>query len=90
MVTIKATWATELGGFSLTYYTRSQRFVYGFLDAFFQSFDTQLFPFAIWAGIHLPQLIARVKATPPPASGAPPAKPRSRHKAKAAARAARA
>jgi hypothetical protein len=31
--------------------------VYQFLDAFVQSWDTQLFPFVIWAGIHLRQLL---------------------------------
>ncbi|HVN83889.1 MAG TPA: hypothetical protein VMW17_03495 [Candidatus Binatia bacterium] len=90
VVAIKTTWATELGGYSFTHYSRAQRFVYGFLDAFFQSFDTQLFPFAIWAGIHLPQLIATVRAAPATApSPQQPSRPHSRHKAKAAARAAR-
>jgi hypothetical protein len=89
VVAIKITWATELGRYSVIYYSRGQRFVYGFLDAFFQSFDTQLFPFAIWAGIHLKQLTGRDK----PVAAAPPSRPerrsKSRHKAKAAARAAR-
>ena len=31
--------------------------VYQFLDAFVQSWDTQLFPFAIWAGINFRQLL---------------------------------
>ncbi|HSP97930.1 MAG TPA: hypothetical protein VL049_11880 [Candidatus Dormibacteraeota bacterium] len=31
--------------------------VYQFFDAFVQSWDTQLFPFVIWAGIHLRQLL---------------------------------
>lgn len=30
---------------------------YQFLDAFFQSWDTQLFPFAIWAGVNFRQLL---------------------------------
>lgn len=33
------------------------RQVYGMLDAFVQGFDTQLFPFVIWAGIHFRQLL---------------------------------
>lgn len=33
------------------------REVYQFLDAFVQSWDTQLFPFLIWAGIHLRLLL---------------------------------
>jgi hypothetical protein len=89
VVAIKITWATELGGYSYTYFSNTQRFVYGFLDAFFQSFDTQLFPFAIWAGIHFRQLTGlgraqAVPATPPPGA---PRRSRSRHKAKAATRA---
>lgn len=31
--------------------------VYQFLDAFVQSWDTQLFPFAIWAGINFRQIL---------------------------------
>ncbi len=31
--------------------------VYGLLDAFVQGFDTQLFPFVIWAGIHFRELV---------------------------------
>ena len=31
--------------------------IYQFFDAFVQSWDTQLFPFVIWAGIHLRQLL---------------------------------
>lgn len=33
------------------------RRLYQFGDAFAQAFDTQLFPFAIWAGIHFRQLL---------------------------------
>jgi hypothetical protein len=50
---------------------------YKFLDAFFQSWDTQLFPFAIWAGIHFRQIVdlsAGVRA--PAAEKAPPSEPR--------------
>jgi hypothetical protein len=35
------------------------RSIYQFLDAFVQSWDTQLFPFAIWAGVHFRQLLPR-------------------------------
>jgi hypothetical protein len=31
--------------------------VYQFLDAFVQSWDTQLFPFIIWAGVNFRQLL---------------------------------
>lgn len=33
------------------------RELYGLLDAFVQGFDTQLFPFVIWAGIHFRELM---------------------------------
>jgi hypothetical protein len=39
------------------YWSAWLRKTYQFVDAFFQSFDTQLFPFAIWAGIHFRELI---------------------------------
>ena len=45
------------------------REVYQFLDAFVQSWDTQLFPFVIWAGIHLRQLLP-AGAVPEPAPAA--------------------
>ncbi len=48
--------------------------MYQFLDAFVQSWDTQLFPFAIWAGIHFRQLLGgRLN----PAPTAPPVEPTS-------------
>jgi len=53
VVTIKATYATTFAGAFSPFMTR----VYQFLDAFVQSWDTQLFPFAIWAGIHFRQLL---------------------------------
>lgn len=60
-VTVKSFYASEIGGYSdLT------RRLYQFGDAFFQSLDTQLFPFAIWAGIHLKQLLGRAQPAPPP------------------------
>jgi len=50
------------------------RSIYQFLDAFVQSWDTQLFPFAIWAGIHFRQLLPRRFApAPAPASAPTPA-----------------
>jgi len=46
--------------------------IYQFLDAFFQSWDTQLFPFAIWAGINFRQLLPeRLFVTQPQAAGPP-------------------
>ena len=40
---------------------------YQFLDAFFQSWDTQLFPFAIWAGVNFRQILPeRLFAAPVP------------------------
>lgn len=61
--------------------------VYGFLNSFVQGFDTQLFPFVIWAGIHFRQLIElRAPAgegtaqAPPPESPAEPARAERRRK----------
>ncbi len=90
-VTVKSFYASQLGGYSLTYYSDFARWVYQFGDAFAESMDTQLFPFAIWAGIHLNQLLGR---DIPPATSTP-AKPAiaehgSGRKRKAAKRAARA
>lgn len=70
VVTIKTTWASDLGRFSVIHYGWLQRKVYQFTDAFFQSFDTQLFPVAIWAGIHLRQLMATVRPAQPAAARA--------------------
>lgn len=41
------------------------RQVWGMLDAFVQGFDTQLFPFVIWAGIHFRELVGSNDATAP-------------------------
>lgn len=49
------------------------RQVYGMLDAFVQGFDTQLFPFVIWAGIHFRQLL---ELRPGVESTAAPGEPR--------------
>lgn len=48
--------------------------IYQFLDAFFQSWDTQLFPFAIWAGIHFKQILGNRLH---PDTGKEPAQPPS-------------
>lgn len=45
---------------------------YKFLDAFFQSWDTQLFPFAIWAGIHFRELVGLRVANGEPEQEKPP------------------
>ncbi len=65
-VTVKSFYAHELGAYSYYYYSPWLRRVYQFGDAFVQGMDTQLFPFAIWAGIHFNQLLGRrpVAATP--------------------------
>jgi hypothetical protein len=72
--TIKATWANALGPYSLTYYSTGQRKFYQFADAFFQSFDTQLFPVAIWAGVHFRQLLTWVQGEKPAAVAEPAAR----------------
>jgi hypothetical protein len=47
--------------------------LYQFLDAFFQSWDTQMFPFAIWAGIHFKLLVGnRLQPDIPSEPVAPP------------------
>lgn len=69
VVTIKAFYATTFTGAWSPLMTR----VYQFLDAFVQSWDTQLFPFVIWAGIHLRQLLpAGLVPEPAPAAAAAP------------------
>jgi len=58
-VTVKAFYASQIGG-----YSDFARRLYQFGDSFAQSMDTQLFPFAIWAGIHFNQLLGpRPRAT---------------------------
>lgn len=73
VVTIKAFYAGIFAG----YWGPWSRTVYQFLDAFFQGFDTQLFPFVIWAGIHFRELLgdrlgAAAAAVPDLAPSAPP------------------
>ncbi len=65
VVAIKSTWAWQLGGFSFEFYSNTQRTIYQFTDAFFESFDTQLFPVVIWAGVHFRQLIRWVQPKVP-------------------------
>jgi hypothetical protein len=59
-VTVKALYASEIPG-----YGASARWFYGFGNSFVQGMDTQLFPFAIWAGIHFNQLLGRGSWGPP-------------------------
>jgi len=58
-VTVKSFYASDLGEYSYRYYSDAARWLYQFGDAFTQAMDTQLFPFAIWAGIHFKQLLGR-------------------------------
>jgi hypothetical protein len=64
-VTVKAFYASQIGG-----YSDFVRRLYQFGDSFAQSMDTQLFPFAIWAGIHFNQLLGRDHTPPPPGTAA--------------------
>jgi len=70
IVAIKVAYA----GLFYGYWAPWARKIYQFLDAFFQSFDTQLFPFAIWAGIHFKELIVFASKEP---IGVAPSKDRS-------------
>jgi hypothetical protein len=62
---VKSFYASQIGG-----YSDFARRLYQFGDAFAESMDTQLFPFAIWAGIHLKQLLGRGEAAVTPAAAA--------------------
>jgi hypothetical protein len=64
-VTVKSFNASDLGRYSYVYYGSTRRWLYQFGDAFSEAMDTQLFPFAIWAGIHFKQLIGRPGAPSP-------------------------
>ncbi len=55
IVTVKSFYAS----FPPAGYGALSRRLYQFGDAFVQAFDTQLFPFAVWAGIHFRQLLGR-------------------------------
>lgn len=69
VVAIKSTWASVLGP---AHYSWLQRKLYNFLDAFTQAFDTQLYPFAIWAGVHFRQLVGGIRrVAPAPPTAAP-------------------
>lgn len=65
-VTVKSFYASGLGDYSQRYYSATVRWWYQFGDAFTQAMDTQLFPFAIWAGIHLRQLLGSSVRAPTP------------------------
>jgi hypothetical protein len=54
IITIKAFYASVFTGAWST--TAAE--VYGLLNAFVQGYDTQLFPFVIWAGIHFRELVS--------------------------------
>jgi len=69
-VTVKALYASSIPG-----YGPVARWLYGFGNSFVQGMDTQLFPFAIWGGIHFNQLLglgswAPVKARAPAGTAA--------------------
>jgi hypothetical protein len=77
-VTVKALYARTVPGYGAV-----ARRLYQFGDAFTQGLDTQLFPFAIWAGIHLRQLLGRDRAAGTTAAEVPAAAvPRSRRPGK--------
>ncbi len=81
-VTVKSFYASQVGG-----YSDFARWLYQFGDAFAQSMDTQLFPFAIWAGIHFNQLLGRApSAATARAAASPPNPHRPRRRRKAAKR----
>jgi hypothetical protein len=77
-VTVKSFYASHVGG-----YSAFARWLYQFGDAFAESMDTQLFPFAIWAGIHFNQLLGRAPsgAAVPPLDSPPPRRQRRQRKA---------
>jgi hypothetical protein len=82
-VTVKALYASEIPG-----YGGFARRFYQFGDAFVQGMDTQLFPFAIWAGIHLNQLLGRGAWAKSASTTVPPHAPgrRTRPRGKKAAK----
>lgn len=81
-VTVKSFYASQVGG-----YSDFARWLYQFGDAFAQSMDTQLFPFAIWAGIHFNQLLGRAPSAATPSAAASPPNPHlPRRRRKAAKR----
>jgi hypothetical protein len=54
IVTIKAFYASVFTGA----WSATAAELYGLLNAFVQGYDTQLFPFVIWAGIHFRELVS--------------------------------
>jgi len=78
-LTIKSFYARHLGTYSAYYYSSTSRWLYGFADAFTQAFDTQLFPFVIWAGIHFRELLGSRAATAPTAPPRPAAAVAAEH-----------
>ncbi|MCK6557002.1 hypothetical protein L6Q96_20865 [Candidatus Binatia bacterium] len=85
-LTVRAFYARHLGTYSAYYYSSASRWLYGFADAFTQAFDTQLFPFAIWAGIHFRELLGGLAAPPAASSTAAAATHAPRRHRKAARR----
>jgi len=65
-ITVKAFYASQIGG-----YSDFARKLYQFGDSFVESLDTQLFPFAIWAGIHFNQLLGRDQTSAGPSTTPP-------------------
>ncbi len=53
VIAIKAVYSRVFTGHWGPYWQQT----YGLLDSFVQGFDTQLFPFVIWAGIHFRELL---------------------------------
>lgn len=53
LVTIKLFYASNLPGYGGEW----RAWTYALLDAFVQGYDTQLFPFVIWAAIHFTELV---------------------------------
>ncbi len=82
-VTVKSFYASQVGG-----YSDLARWWYQLGDAFAESMDTQLFPFAIWAGIHFNQLLGRTPNSAAPAASPPAQGHVSRRKRKTVKRAA--
>jgi len=79
-VTVKSTYAS----YPPAGYGAFARWLYQFGDAFTQAMDTQLFPFAIWAGIHFNQLLGRTAPAPDrqrPAAAVATPQPRRKRKA---------
>lgn len=59
IVTIKAFYSSVFRGA----WSATAAEIYGLLNAFVQGYDTQLFPFVIWAGIHFRDLVSFPKSS---------------------------